>query len=141
MRCPIFAEKAEKYQKRSSGLEDGGSAKIARHVTCQTFRRLISFTSWPTACISARTDAAGTISLFLPMKRKLNQVDLPVEAPGSARQERYSGFEDLKLEARLLQAIAKENFRKPTPIQAKAIPLALAGKDILGSNFLSSFPQ
>ncbi|KAK4697699.1 ATP-dependent RNA helicase DDX56/DBP9, partial [Lecanoromycetidae sp. Uapishka_2] len=40
-------------------------------------------------------------------------------------------FSDLGLETRLLQAIAKANFSCPTPIQAKSIPLALEGRDIL----------
>ena len=40
-------------------------------------------------------------------------------------------FHELGLDTRLLQAIAEQNFNAPTPVQAKAIPLALAGKDIL----------
>lgn len=31
----------------------------------------------------------------------------------------------------LFQAISKSGWRKPTPIQEKAIPLALEGKDVL----------
>lgn len=38
-------------------------------------------------------------------------------------------FKDL--DPRLSRALSKLNFHKPTLIQAKAIPLALAGKDIL----------
>lgn len=40
-------------------------------------------------------------------------------------------FPSLGLDPRLLQAIAKLGFAQPTPVQAKAIPLALEGKDIL----------
>ncbi|KAF9104680.1 ATP-dependent DNA/RNA helicase [Mortierella sp. AM989] len=40
-------------------------------------------------------------------------------------------FEELGLDDRLLRGLAKLNFTKPTPVQAKSIPLALAGKDIL----------
>ncbi|KAG0370992.1 P-loop containing nucleoside triphosphate hydrolase protein [Gamsiella multidivaricata] len=40
-------------------------------------------------------------------------------------------FADLGLDDRLLRGLAKLNFTKPTPVQAKSIPLALAGKDIL----------
>ncbi|KAF9198155.1 ATP-dependent DNA/RNA helicase [Haplosporangium sp. Z 27] len=40
-------------------------------------------------------------------------------------------FGDLGLDDRLLRGLAKLNFTKPTPVQAKSIPLALAGKDIL----------
>jgi superfamily II helicase len=40
-------------------------------------------------------------------------------------------FADLGLDDRLLRGLAKLNFTKPTPVQAKSIPLALAGRDIL----------
>lgn len=42
-------------------------------------------------------------------------------------------FQSLGLDARLLQGIAKLGFANPTLVQAKAIPLALEGKDILGT--------
>jgi ATP-dependent RNA helicase DeaD len=42
-------------------------------------------------------------------------------------------FNDLNLPETLLQSLAKLNYKKPTPIQEKAIPLALDGRDILGS--------
>ncbi|WP_293860517.1 DEAD/DEAH box helicase [uncultured Alsobacter sp.] len=41
-------------------------------------------------------------------------------------------FSDLGLDAALLKALATENYVTPTPIQAKAIPHVLAGKDLLG---------
>ena len=42
-------------------------------------------------------------------------------------------FLSLKLEQTLMDSIAKINFKTPTPIQAEAIPVALEGKDILGT--------
>ena len=42
-------------------------------------------------------------------------------------------FLSLQLEQVLMDSIAKINFKTPTPIQAKAIPVALKGKDILGT--------
>ena len=42
-------------------------------------------------------------------------------------------FLSLKLEETLFESLAKINFKTPTPIQAKAIPVALEGKDILGT--------
>ena len=67
------------------------------------------------------------------MKRKLDSNDVPsmeVEAlhPPSAV---VATFENLNLDARLLQAVQKEKYLKPTPVQAAAIPLALEGRDIL----------
>ena len=42
-------------------------------------------------------------------------------------------FLSLKLEQILMDSIAKINFKTPTPIQAEAIPVALEGRDILGT--------
>lgn len=42
--------------------------------------------------------------------------------------EDFSSFE---LDPRLTRVLAKQNILKPTLIQEKAIPLALAGKDLL----------
>jgi ATP-dependent RNA helicase DDX56/DBP9 len=69
------------------------------------------------------------------MKRKLDQNDVPAEVPGQASSKSPPKFEELKLDARLLHAITKEKFTTPTPVQAEAIPLALAGKDVLGMYF------
>ena len=41
-------------------------------------------------------------------------------------------FSDLGLSAPLLQALTTEGYETPTPIQAQAIPPALAGSDVLG---------
>jgi ATP-dependent RNA helicase RhlE len=41
-------------------------------------------------------------------------------------------FDDLTLAPSLLKAIHEEGYTTPTPIQAKAIPPALEGKDVLG---------
>ncbi|HVR80986.1 MAG TPA: DEAD/DEAH box helicase [Luteimonas sp.] len=41
-------------------------------------------------------------------------------------------FESLGLMPELLRALAENNYTTPTPIQTEAIPLALAGKDLLG---------
>ncbi len=41
-------------------------------------------------------------------------------------------FTDLKLDARVLKAVADAGYETPTPIQAGAIPPALEGQDVLG---------
>jgi superfamily II DNA/RNA helicase len=41
-------------------------------------------------------------------------------------------FENFNLNTQLLNAIKEIGYEKPTPIQEKAIPLALAGHDVLG---------
>ena len=42
-------------------------------------------------------------------------------------------FQSLGLPPALMNALQQMNFSTPTPIQAQAIPLALEGKDVLGS--------
>ncbi|HEY1095693.1 MAG TPA: DEAD/DEAH box helicase, partial [Alphaproteobacteria bacterium] len=42
-------------------------------------------------------------------------------------------FSDFALPAQLLQALERIQFKTPTPIQEQTLPLALAGRDILGS--------
>ena len=44
-----------------------------------------------------------------------------------------NNFTQFKLPEALNQALAKLNFTQPTPIQSQAIPIALQGRDILGS--------
>lgn len=68
------------------------------------------------------------------MKRKLNDADIPIGISSEQSNNIEPNFVDLGLDARLLQAIAKQNFLKPTIVQSKAIPLALEGKDILGEH-------
>ncbi|KAL3486135.1 ATP dependent RNA helicase [Aspergillus germanicus] len=69
------------------------------------------------------------------MKRKLDENDVPSpETPDTEDHpvpDNTEDFESLSLDPRLRQALVKEKFSKPTPVQAKAIPLALEGKDIL----------
>ncbi|MGH7529483.1 MAG: DEAD/DEAH box helicase [Gemmatimonadales bacterium] len=42
-------------------------------------------------------------------------------------------FEKLGLAPELVRAVADEGYQRPTPIQQEAIPLALAGRDVIGS--------
>jgi superfamily II DNA/RNA helicase len=41
-------------------------------------------------------------------------------------------FSDLKLDPKVLKAVAEAGYETPTPIQAQAIPHALEGRDVLG---------
>jgi ATP-dependent RNA helicase DDX56/DBP9 len=66
------------------------------------------------------------------MKRKLDEHDVPKEVKF---WDSAVTFDKLGLDSRLLQAIAREKFSTPTPIQARSIPLAFEGKDILGLFF------
>ena len=69
------------------------------------------------------------------MKRKLNADVVPEVATngdGEVSSQPRAAFSALGLDSRLLQAVNREKFSTPTPVQAKAIPLALGGKDVLG---------
>jgi len=79
-------------------------------------------------------------SITTAMKRKLDDHDVPApvaeeekaeKAEKAEKQVKDKSFTGLGLDARLLQAIAKQNFTEPTLVQRKAIPLAIQGKDIL----------
>ena len=41
-------------------------------------------------------------------------------------------FEDLSLSKSIQRAVFEEGYTEPTPIQEKAIPLVLAGRDLIG---------
>ncbi|MCB1997509.1 MAG: DEAD/DEAH box helicase, partial [Rhodoferax sp.] len=42
-------------------------------------------------------------------------------------------FDTLPLDPKLLQAVADSGYTAMTPIQAKAIPIVLAGRDVMGA--------
>jgi ATP-dependent RNA helicase DDX56/DBP9 len=82
------------------------------------------------------------------MKRKLDQNDEAVPAPAAEAQQKAEAtvaetkpetssaeaepsWADLGLDLRLVQAVALQTFEKPTPVQRKAIPLALNGSDVM----------
>jgi ATP-dependent RNA helicase RhlE len=52
---------------------------------------------------------------------------VPDEAPAPAR------FDTLPLDAKLLRAVADSGYLTMTPIQAKAIPIVLEGRDVMGA--------
>ncbi len=54
--------------------------------------------------------------------------------PRAVRKEdnRFMNFRELGLNAPILRALTQAGYTEPTPIQAQAIPPALAGRDVLG---------
>ncbi|MDM4767500.1 DEAD/DEAH box helicase [Pelomonas sp. SE-A7] len=57
----------------------------------------------------------------------MTDTTLPEAAPAPAR------FDTLPLDAKLLRAVADSGYATMTPIQAKAIPIVLAGRDVMGA--------
>src|SRR5690606_13399521 len=73
----------------------------------------------------------------LTMKRKHSDLngdaDAATGSSGSkdATSDTPTDFKSMGLDPRLLQGIVKMQFAQPTLVQAKAVPLALEGKDVL----------
>ncbi|KAF8455342.1 P-loop containing nucleoside triphosphate hydrolase protein [Terfezia claveryi] len=65
------------------------------------------------------------------VKRKHPETDTHPALAAESQLDQETTFASLGLDTRLLQGIAKLGFAHPTAVQAKAIPLALEGKDIL----------
>jgi superfamily II DNA/RNA helicase len=57
------------------------------------------------------------------------EVSDPVAAPAAPPAR----FATLALDAKLLRAVADQGYETMTPIQAKAIPIVLAGRDVMGA--------
>nr|PNR26174.1 hypothetical protein PHYPA_030748 [Physcomitrium patens] len=53
------------------------------------------------------------------------------KGPHDDDEEEDVGFEEMGLDARLLRALSKKGLSYPTPVQAKAMPLILEGKDVV----------
>jgi ATP-dependent RNA helicase RhlE len=58
--------------------------------------------------------------------------DIILEEPAASAPEAPL-FNTLPLDAKLLRAVADQGYASMTPIQAKAIPIVLAGRDVMGA--------
>jgi ATP-dependent RNA helicase RhlE len=52
---------------------------------------------------------------------------------GLAQEIFLNSFDQLGLRAELLRAVSEQGYTQPTPIQSQAIPVVLAGRDLLGA--------
>jgi superfamily II DNA/RNA helicase len=60
------------------------------------------------------------------------ELDLALDAAAAAPAPAAATFAELGLEPRLVRALAASDIREPFAIQARALPDALAGRDVLG---------
>src|SRR6516164_8396705 len=60
------------------------------------------------------------------------ELDLALDAAAAAPQPAVTTFAELGLDPRLVRALAARGIREPFAIQARALPDALAGRDVLG---------
>lgn len=56
----------------------------------------------------------------------------PEEEQASDKQVNLSSFQTMSLSRPILRGVTAVGFTKPTPIQAKSIPIALMGRDLVG---------
>jgi superfamily II DNA/RNA helicase len=61
-----------------------------------------------------------------------SELDLALDAAAAAPQPAAATFAELGLDDRLVAALAASQIREPFAIQARALPDALAGRDVLG---------
>ena len=61
-----------------------------------------------------------------------SELDLGLDAAAAASPPTAATFAELGLDARLVRALAARDIREPFAIQARALPDALAGRDVLG---------
>lgn len=66
-------------------------------------------------------------------KRAEEFFDVDPFAKEEFAKSKFETFADLKLSRPIMRAITQIGFEKPTPIQQRAIPIALTGKDICAS--------
>lgn len=66
----------------------------------------------------------------LPMADKPAQV---AHKPAPATSAPITAFADFKLDPRLLRAVREAGYVTPTPVQLAAIPIGLAGRDLIGT--------
>jgi ATP-dependent RNA helicase RhlE len=61
-------------------------------------------------------------------------IDQPIGvAPPSSSEQKATEFSDFGLDPTILRAVTELGYRHPTPIQAQAIPVVMAGKDVMGA--------
>lgn len=56
-----------------------------------------------------------------------------IETPPEAQQQAPARFDTLPLDAKLQRAVTDSGYQTMTPIQAKAIPIVLDGRDVMGA--------
>ena len=75
---------------------------------------------------------AGFVVFFLPPRGRIIFGAPGAEGACKTKGTNRMTFQDLGLNAPILKALAEQGYERPSPIQEKAIPPALAGRDVLG---------
>jgi len=64
-------------------------------------------------------------------ERRLDKYDIPVEVSGEGAPPPADGFEAAGLAEAVLRNVARCGYESPTPVQRYAMPIALAGRDLM----------
>src|SRR5512139_3691487 len=76
--------------------------------------------------------SASCVPRPIPANRCLDRKPPPCGRPRPGDFMSATSFAELGLVPELLRAVADAGYTTPTPIQAQAIPVILAGKDVMG---------
>src|SRR3972149_10242298 len=79
-----------------------------------------------------RKDRSGEPPAPVVLGEKTSGEKKKMQEPEQRTSIARNPFEAFGLRPELLRAVAEKNYTTPTPIQEKAIPFVLAGKDLLG---------
>jgi ATP-dependent RNA helicase DDX3X len=64
-------------------------------------------------------------------ERRLDKYDIPVEVSGEGAPPPADGFEAAGLAEAVLRNVARCGYENPTPVQRYAMPIAMAGRDLM----------
>src|SRR5262245_59232281 len=67
-----------------------------------------------------------------PAPAPASELDIALAAAAASPQPSAASFAELGLDQRLVRALTARDIRAPFPIQARVLPDALAGRDVLG---------
>lgn len=87
--------------------------------------------------ITVRKDFYADVDLGVSSRRSDREIDdyyaaEQITLKGRSIPKPVLSFDDLKWPERIMEAIRKEGYEKPTPIQAVGWPIALSGRDMVG---------
>ena len=108
--------------------------RLSQHATI----RLVAAPSYPhISTLLGTNEAHRALRLPPPKSIDLDWPDMPrmpeqADVPSAQDGRILMKFEDLQLAPAIVKAVHEQGYETPTPIQAQAIPLILAGHDLLG---------
>ena len=121
-----------RHDRRHAGAAGGVERRAIQAFLAGQNRRACILRQSPDPNTSPNTQ--DSVVLRAASSRPSDRLRLQRSATHEAHRRRsyYLSFDNLGLDPRLLEAVARMGYTEPTPIQREAIPLALAGRDVVG---------